>query len=74
MKDVNKVDFPNRNARARSRFSCLDSERNYTEKLNVASALRNLGGAYTAEFNARTHSLPTLQKKLRWLEGCIASV
>jgi hypothetical protein len=74
MKDVNKVDFPNRNARERSRFSCLDSERNYNEKLNIATALRNLGAAYTAEFNARTQSLQTLQNKLQWIEGCIASV
>lgn len=61
-------------SRVRNRFHDNAAEQRYQQKLIVAKQLRSHGTRYSAEFLARFNKLETLQRKLNWIEGCIASI
>jgi len=74
MKDINTPEFAGKQARKRSRFSCVASERLFAKKLIVAKQLRQHGTRYSAQFMARNHSLSDLQHKLNYIQGCVRSL
>lgn len=61
-------------SRERNRFHDVAAEQRFEQKLDVARELRKKGTRYSAEFLAQNNTLKSLQKKLRWINGCIASL
>ena len=61
-------------ARPRSRFGSVASERDFQRKLIVAKQLRKHGTRHSAEFMARYKTLGQLQSNLNYLNGCVRSI
>ena len=74
MNDINNPEFSGKRARKRSRHSCVESERLFAQKLIIAKQLRQHGTRHSAQFMARNHTLPALQRKLNYIQGCVRSL
>ena len=61
-------------ARPRSRFSSVASERDFQRKLTVAQQLRKHGTRHSAEFMARYKTLRQLKRDLNFVTGCVRSI